>query len=933
MSVGRPAVPATRLAAVLLAAALFALTLALLVPSSAFAVPANDNLAAAPYLASSPTYGNSTGATGEGIADDNGSSVWFKWTAPSEGGVAVFGSHGTGFDTQMFIYEGLDPATWTRVIPADNLSAEATRVMFPVKPGANYVILLQGVGGATGAYSITFTTGATRTVRGTVLDKDSAVVDGSYVLAYTQVGSAWMPVTSAWTDVNGDYEVTVTPGAYRLQFNDGSGTLMSQFYDGVYTLGEASNVDVSSGNITDKSGTLNPFPHITGRILDSSGSPGLQFQAQAKVWDPASRSWEWVDSYGGADPMTGFYDLVLSRPGTYTVGFVDGDHWMQEQWWNRQVEQSDAAALNVGLTDIGGINATLAPYPQIKGHIAGTGGDPSSYWAEAYYYDDGDGDFYDGDAPGTWTELGIVSSVDSSGNYTLGSVESPLKPGQYKVRFVDGSGVCAPQFYRGKTDNIASADTISIGLDTIRGIDATLTGAKPRTVLSGVPSGWATANVSFSLSVVDTDAPTGLRSYYRLTPPSGVPGAVRTSATGTATGTVTTEGTTTLEYWSSDAFGNVETTVAVPIRVDKTKPTINGAATTAPNTAGWYNSNVTVHFTATDACSGIATPPADVVITTEGPTRSATGVVTDRAGNVATATVSGIKLDATPPTTTCNALATYQSSARISLGPADTYSGVASTFWSLDGVDATGTTVSTSAIGSHTLDFASVDKAGNRETTKTVNFSVTKPTFVSVTTKSSSSIAYGAKVAVAGKLLTPNSTGVAVPGVQVILQSSATGALYVDGPRATTTSLGTFSFTVAPSSKTYYRVRFAGTSEYYPYPSSNPIYLIPKVYLYSPVAPTTQSHLKSYTDYCNIKPLHTNGTYPVYLYKYLIVGRTLRSYGYVKAKAARLSSTTSKCSAAIKLSAGKWKLRAYAPADSGHAATWSSGYSSIITVK
>ena len=57
-----------------------------------------------------------------------------------------------------------------------------------------------------------------------------------------------------------------------------------------------------------------------------------------------------------------------------------------------------------------------------------------------------------------------------------------------------------------------------------------------------------------------------------------------------------------------------------------------------------------------------------------------------------------------------------------------------------------------------------------------------------------------------------------------------------------------------------------------------------------------------------------------------------KSYGYVKAKASNYKSYT-KYSARLSLtSKGAWRLRAYAPADSEHAKTWSSKYD-YVTVK
>jgi hypothetical protein len=166
----------------------------------------------------------------------------------------------------------------------------------------------------------------------------------------------------------------------------------------------------------------------------------------------------------------------------------------------------------------------------------------------------------------------------------------------------------------------------------------------------------------------------------------------------------------------------------------------------------------------------------------------------------------------------------------------------------------------------------------------------------------------------------------------VILQSAAPGGTFSDmSYHGTTVSGGAFSFSVKPASKTEYRVRFAATSEYGATVSAT-VYALPLVYLYNTVAPSSMSRTKSYTVYALLKPRHTSGTSPVRIYKYRYVSGKWKSYGYVTAKAANYS-TYSKCSVKLKLTTkGKWRLRAYAPADSGHAAAWSSGYD-YVTVK
>jgi hypothetical protein len=87
--------------------------------------------------------------------------------------------------------------------------------------------------------------------------------------------------------------------------------------------------------------------------------------------------------------------------------------------------------------------------------------------------------------------------------------------------------------------------------------------------------------------------------------------------------------------------------------------------------------------------------------------------------------------DKTAPTTTSDAVASYTNSATIHLIPTDNIggSGVAHTYYILDSLpQAEGLTVSTSVLGAHTLQFWSVDTAGNIETPhKTAAFVVTVP--------------------------------------------------------------------------------------------------------------------------------------------------------------------------------------------------------------
>jgi photosystem II stability/assembly factor-like uncharacterized protein len=100
----------------------------------------------------------------------------------------------------------------------------------------------------------------------------------------------------------------------------------------------------------------------------------------------------------------------------------------------------------------------------------------------------------------------------------------------------------------------------------------------------------------------------------------------------------------------------------------------------------------------------------------------------------------------------------------------------------------------------------------------------------------------------------------------------------------------------------------------------------PKPSLSTPVVPSRMSHSRSHIVYGYLKPWHGRGTYPVRIYKYRYVSGHWRSHGYDSAVASDHHGYT-KYSRSVRLPhKGRWRLRAYAPADDLHAAAWSSGY-------
>ncbi len=178
---------------------------------------------------------------------------------------------------------------------------------------------------------------------------------------------------------------------------------------------------------------------------------------------------------------------------------------------------------------------------------------------------------------------------------------------------------------------------------------------------------------------------------------------------------------------------DLSTTQSVTIKRDATPPTLSGSPTTNPISNGWYRGDVSIHWTCSDAISGVQTCPTNSTITGEGASLTASATATDNAGNSRTVASSpAVSIDRTAPVTTANAPSGWNnSSVTVQLSATDNLSGVQATSFVLDGgAQQTGTSVTISSEGTHTLEYWSVDNAGNVEThhTAQIKIDLTPPT-------------------------------------------------------------------------------------------------------------------------------------------------------------------------------------------------------------
>ena len=324
--------------------------------------------------------------------------------------------------------------------------------------------------------------------------------------------------------------------------------------------------------------------------------------------------------------------------------------------------------------------------------------------------------------PATWTVTPVTFSLEASGDappfdtyYALGA--SAVTTYTAPV-LVSAQGTTTVSYFSvDAIDQAEATKTATILIDSV----------KPTSTVSGLPAGGvASGTVTFSLAA--TDAASGIKkiSYVLDSSP--------TTSTYSVPVVVSAPGTHTLVWWALDNAGNKESAHNASFRISAGAPVTSVSG--IPGT--WSTSPVTFSLVATGDTppissfyalgAGAVTPyGAPVLVSTQGTTTLSYFSV-DAIGQTEATKTATILVDTIAPVTTSDVQATYSGSATIHLTASDgaNGSGVAHTYYRLDGGGQTeGSLITTSATGAHTLEFWSVDVAGNTETPhKTASFVV-----------------------------------------------------------------------------------------------------------------------------------------------------------------------------------------------------------------
>lgn len=290
---------------------------------------------------------------------------------------------------------------------------------------------------------------------------------------------------------------------------------------------------------------------------------------------------------------------------------------------------------------------------------------------------------------------------------------------------VNGDGVFALEYY--SVDYVNHAEPVN-------STDIKIDGADPSTLesLAGTLglNGWWTSNVTLTLSADDLMSGV-METMY------SIDGGAYQSYVGPFL--VTGDWTHSISFYSTDFAGNTESLNVIEVKIDAMAPNTVAIPQGTLGSNNWFLSSVTVSLDPVDSGSGIDEMKyrldsgawLDYVgsfqLTGNG-LHDVEYYSTDHAGNVEFTKTLQLKIDTETPSTSSTPSGNlglngwYTSGVTMELAGSDTISGVESTFYKVDSGAwqvYTGT-FSVDGDGSHTIRFYSIDFAGNKEVTTSI---------------------------------------------------------------------------------------------------------------------------------------------------------------------------------------------------------------------
>ena len=367
----------------------------------------------------------------------------------------------------------------------------------------------------------------------------------AWVDLYSFDGTQWDYAPSwGFTDENGDYDVPVAAGTYRLEFNaDG---YHGEFFDDVSTVEAGTSVTVAAGaTASGKDAVLDKAASLSGTVTLPSDAAPDDADRVVTVVDTSTDDVvgeTWLDPEAETAPGSHTYPWSVGNldAGSYRVEFAhqDGPSVSEAEFYDNHPESAGADSADpITLTsgeDRSDVDATLTTGGTISGTVVDDNGDPVSGCPVLAVdpngdlstrggYTDAQGDFTVGGL--TTADYGIVVGLagspapcDSSEYYTNTNGDlSPYPVGTTNVAAAPGSDQAVGTLvYQGTVDTPAVANLTAPTIPAAAPVVGTPVTANPGT--------WNPADVTLSYQWrVNGGAIPGATSQS-YTPPAGAVG-------------------------------------------------------------------------------------------------------------------------------------------------------------------------------------------------------------------------------------------------------------------------------------------------------------------------------------------------------------------------------------------------------------------------
>ena len=356
---------------------------------------------------------------------------------------------------------------------------------------------------------------------------------------------------------------------------------------------------------------------------------------------------------------------------------------------------------------------------------------------------------------GGWRNVATVISFSASDSLSGVAVDGCAVP---KTLSTDGAGQSVTGECVDLAGNIASATATDINIDRTAPVVAAEISPLPNA------AGWFNSQVTVSFAGADSMSGSGIAG---CSPPVLLnTDGVNFAASGSC----------------SDIAGNITSKSVAGINIDRTAPVASAAITPPPNAAGWHKAPASISFSGTESLggSGLVGCSAASTVSTDGAAQVRSGTCTDVAGNISNSATATVNLDSSAPTVsvispTSGGSYVQNSANGASYSCADALSGIIGCL----GTVPSGSTFSTSTVGSNSFTVQATDLAGNTAS-RTVSYTVTSPPLF---TLSPSSLAFG------DRLLNSSTSLV------VTIRNSSTGVLALTVPALSGTNANQFTLT------------------------------------------------------------------------------------------------------------------------------------------